>query len=172
MWAGFLLWLKENQIGDITGVLGVLISLVGFVVTLLGIFRSRQAAERAEAAAKDARESIKSLDTVVDFAAAVSLLEEIKRLQRQRQWTILPDRYAYIRKILVTLRTSSRSLSDEHQSVIQEAITNLTLIENQVEKLLESPDQLKAARFNARLSESIDQLVIILEELKSAKVGA
>ena len=171
MWASILAWLKDNQVGDLTGVLGIVISLIGFWVTVAGVVRSHRAAEQAAAAARSARESIRLFDTVVDFSSAIATLEEIKRAHRQAAWSMLPDRYAAIRKLLITLRAANGDLSEGHLSLIQNAIANLQDIEASVERALISPGALKPAKFNALLSEDIDNLVAVLTELKASKTG-
>jgi len=113
MWSTFLLWLRDNQIGDLTGVVGLVLSLFGFAATLIGVSRSKTAAERAEQAARSTRESIRHFETVVDFSGVIAMLEDIKRGHRQEQWPQLLDRYAAIRKVLVTLKATNVDLSAE-----------------------------------------------------------
>lgn len=174
MWAGILLWLKDNQIGDLTGVVGIVISIVGFVVTITGVIKSTSAAERAEVAAKSASESIRLFDTVVDFTAAISILEEIKRAHRSEQWMLLPDRYSAIRKLLISLRAANNDMSDNQILSLQSALTNLVSIERTVEKALKKKDisVLNPTRFNQIISDDIDKLFTALSELKAARTGA
>jgi hypothetical protein len=167
----FLGWLEANRVGDLASIAGVFISVIGFTVTVVGVLRSQSAAERAEKAARETRDSIRLLDTVVDFAAAISTLEEIKRLHRQADWPLLPDRYAHIRKLLITLRATNIDLNDSQKTVIQSALANLYSIENAVERALENPSQLKAAKFNALITTDVDNLLTVLSELKAARIG-
>jgi len=60
--AGILNFITANKIGDLASLAGVVISLVGFAVTVVGVFRSKRASERAEAAARAARDSIRIFD--------------------------------------------------------------------------------------------------------------
>jgi hypothetical protein len=166
-----LSWSVENKIGDLAGLAGVAISLVGFVFTLIGVFKSKNAAQRAEEAAKSTRESIRLLDTVVDFSAAISILEDIKRLHRRNEWNLLPERYSAIRKILITLRSSGQPLSDAHSAAIQSALANLRDIEAQVERAVGNYAALKPAKFNSVISTDIDNLVTVLNELKVSRSG-
>jgi hypothetical protein len=137
----------------------------------VGVFKSKNAAQRAEEASRQTRESIRLLDTVVDFSAAIAILEEIKRAHRQEQWVLLPDRYAAIRKLLILLRASNAELSNSQKSVIQGALTNLSDIERAVERGLVNPASLKPARFNAVLSTDVDNLLTVLAELKATRSG-
>jgi hypothetical protein len=165
--------MEVNRIGDLSGALGIIISLVGFAVTLIGVVKSKTAAQRAEAAAKATRDSIGLLKTVVDFTTAISALEEIKRLHRTNQWVLLPDRYAALRKILVGLRGTDVALSADQQSSLQNALTNLYAVETAVERALEAgAAPAKPAKFNAVLSRDIDALLMALGELQNAHSGA
>ena len=170
-WRAILDWIGENRVGDLVGILGLFVSLIGFFITIVGVTRSQGAARRAEEAAKATRDSIRLLDTVMDFSAAISTLEEIKRMHRRSEWNLLPDRYSTIRKLLITLRSSGQELSDTHSAAIQAALTNLRDIETQVEKSATNQTSLKAAKFNSLISADIDNLLAVLNELKAAKSG-
>lgn len=170
-WELVLRWIVENQIGDVASVVGLLVAIVGFSITVYNVFKSRKAAQRAEVAAKHARDAVRSLDAVVDFSAAISLLEEIKRHHRQQQWVLLPDRYAAIRKLLISLNSSTNDLSDSHRVSVQGALANLTAMEMAVERQLGNPAGLNSAKFNKILSRDIDNLQAALTELKYAKTG-
>jgi hypothetical protein len=174
-WAGqyaaFLSWMEANRIGDLSGIAGISISLIGFTVTVIGMLRSKSAAERAEKAARETRDAIRLLDTVVDFSTAISTLEEIKRLHRQANWALLPDRYASIRKVLVILRSSNLMLTDPQQTVVQEALANLYSIETTVERALAGQTLPKTPKINAIISSDIDRLLTVLAELKASKIG-
>ncbi|MCJ2091438.1 hypothetical protein MKK67_02780 [Methylobacterium sp. J-072] len=171
MWPTFLAWLRDNQIGDLTGVIGLAISLFGFAATLVGVYKSKTAAERAEQAARSTRESIRFFETVVDFSGVIAMLEDIKRGHRQEQWLLLLDRYAAIRKVLVTLRAANVDLSADQQSVIQSALANISIIERDVEAGLNDPSSLQSAHFNQIVSQDIDRLLTVLVEIKSAQTG-
>lgn len=171
MWSNFLAWLRDNQIGDLTGLIGLVLSLFGFAVTLVGVYRSKTAAERAERAARSARESIRLFETVVDFSGVITMLEDIKRGHRQEQWPQLLDRYAAIRKLLVTLKAANVDLSVEQRSEIQLALTNISDIESTVESGLSDPEGLRFEHFNQIVSQDIDRLQSILVAIKGAGAG-
>lgn len=171
LWQLLLTWIIDHRLGDLASIVGLAVSLVGFLITIVGVFKSKGAAQRAEEAARETRESIRLLDTVVDFAGAIAILEEIKRMQRQRSWVLLPDRYATIRKLLISLRSSGQKLTDEQSAVIQSALANLRTIETQVERSLDNADTLKPAKLNALVSDDIDKLLTVLGELRAARVG-
>jgi hypothetical protein len=171
-WTAFLDILAEHRLGDLTGVIGLAVTIVGFAFTLVNVVRSREAAEKALIAAESARSDIRNFETVVDFAGAIALLEEIKRSHRQNEWALLPDRYAALRKTLIGIRKSRPDLSDQHATVVQGAIATLAQIERAVEKALPDVPPNSHVKFNSLLSTNIDDLTGVLTELKFAETGA
>jgi hypothetical protein len=161
-----------HHFGDPASIGDLVLSAIGFALTIFAVFKAKTAAQSAAIAANATRNSIRLMNTVVDFAAAISTLEEIKRLHRANQWPVLPDRYAALRKILVTLRASNSRLNTSQRSAIQNALVNLSELEASVERNLTEPSGLKPAKFNAVISRDIDKLIAALEELKSADTGA
>jgi ABC-type protease/lipase transport system fused ATPase/permease subunit len=104
LWAAFLIWVADYHVGDLASISGVLISVIGFILTVYNVRRSRKAAELARDAAQSAKNSIQTFETVVDLSTVIGLLEEIKRSHRNNQWALLPDRYAALRKTLISVR--------------------------------------------------------------------
>jgi hypothetical protein len=156
----------DNHVGDVAGVLALLISIVGFIATLWNVWRSRSAADRAAAAAEQTRRLIGRFQIVADLSAAVAIMEELRRLHRAGNLDILPDRYAALRKILINVRGTTSSLSDRHQAALQTALTTLRSIESQIERCRTkglSPDFVK---INQLISRDVDDLHPILIELQ------
>jgi hypothetical protein len=164
-----LTWLKEHELASTwADVSGFLIAIFGFGATLWNVSRSKKAAIKAQEAAQSARDSIRRFDTIVDFSTAIAVLEDIKRAHRDKGMSpVLPDRYAAIRKQLIVLRASSADLSDDHRSVIQDAIANLSVMEANVDKATASKTELSVAKFNSLISRDIDKLVDILTGMKA-----
>jgi hypothetical protein len=166
-----LAWAKANDLANSwSDLAGVLLSVIGFALTLTAVFRSKTAAEQARKAAEETRKGIRLLDTVVDFSAAIALLEEIKRSHRQQQWGPLPDKYAAIRKVLITLRNSRIALKESQETAIQNAVVNLVDIERRVEKALaDKSSSLNYAKINSLISEDIDNLLAVMTQLKASE---
>jgi hypothetical protein len=171
LWSGLFSWAIGNHIGDLASIVGLAVSVVGFLVTIYNVVRSRKAAEVAKDAAQRAINSIRSFEAVVDLSSIIGMLEEIKRTQRSNQWSLLPDRYASLRKTLIGLR-ESHDLVEHHSSIIQSTIVSLRDIEDAVEKALPNAPTKSYARFNALLSNNIDDLVRVFAELKESETGA
>lgn len=161
-----LLWIATYRIGDLASIAGVAISLVGFAVTVLNVRRSRSAAERAEAAANDARRLIRGYETITDFSAAIAIMEEIKRLHRVGQIDPLLDRYAALRKTLIEVRKMSPLANQNMDQVIQNAITTLAAMEDLVERARAARSAPNFVQLNQRLSRDIDELYGVFVDMK------
>ena len=93
-------------------------------------------------------------------------MNEIKRLHRVEAWVILPDRYAALRNMLLSIRSMNPDLREEYRTVIQNALQQFSDIEKAVERSLVSNKPLNRARLNAIVSVQVDRLIEILEEIK------
>src|SRR3954471_16736858 len=82
---------------------GDLLGLIGLVITLLQVRSARSAAEHARKAAEQVRDQISTLDTLSEISAAISLLDELKNLQRLGAWDLLLDRLGGLRRRLVRI---------------------------------------------------------------------
>jgi hypothetical protein len=160
-----LQWLIDYHIGDLASIAGVAISVVGFGVTLWNVSRSKSAAERAEAAANEARLLMRSYQTVADFSAAIAIMEEIKRLHRTGQLDVLLDRYAALRKILIGVRKLAPSVDEAMENQIQSAITTLATMEDLIEKCRSDGTSPNFVRLNRLLSRDIDALHSVLVDM-------
>lgn len=167
VWQSFLDLIKNNQIGDLSSIAGVMITIFGFMATFWGILKSKNAATRAEEAANAAKESIRLFDFVVDFSAAIAILEEIKRAHRQGDLTILPDRYSSTKKLLISIMASKITLTNDQMNVVQEATRQISRIEKQIEKMISENKGFDPAKFNNKITENLDSLIRVLAEIKS-----
>jgi GTP1/Obg family GTP-binding protein len=165
---GVLKFISDYHLGDLASVAGVIISVVGFVVTVINVWRSKSAAERAENAANEARRVIRAYQTISDFAAAISLMEEIKVLHRSPQIDMLLDRYSSLRKTLIGVNRISSSLGDDASSKIQNAIATLASMEDLLEETKATGQQPDFARLNRLLARDIDTLHGVLVDMKLA----
>ena len=131
---GLIDFATDGRVGSAASVLGLFATVLGFLITIWNVRRSRTAAEQARAAATTVQRELSRLDAIADVSAAITTMEEIKRLQRQLAWSILPDRYSSLRKHLITIKAAFIGLSDHQRSVLQNAIQHFASIEDHIEK--------------------------------------
>jgi len=134
-------------------------------VTVWNVRRSRSAAERAETAGNEARRVMRSHQTISDFAAAIAIMEEIKRLHRMGQIEPLLDRYGVLRKALIGVRKLSPALSETMDISIQSAITTLAIMEDVIERARAERYSPDFVRLNRLLSIDIDDLHAVLIDI-------
>ncbi len=158
--------ISKRHLGDVASILGFFVSLVGFSWTILLAWRSKKAAEMAQAEVRSVKQAIARSSTIADFSAAITTMNEIKRLHRVEAWVILPDRYAALRNMLLSIRSMNPDLREEYRTVIQNALQQFNDIEKAVERSLVSNKPLNRARLNAIVSVQVDRLIEILEEIK------
>jgi len=166
-----LIWMSLHHVGDLSGVVGVFISVVGFLVTLLTLSRTKKAAEAAADAARQAKDNIKLMDAVAGFGEAVAIIEEMKRHHRNNALQLIPDRCSTVKKILISTKISNQDLSESHQTIIQDCLVTLASIEKTVDDAVINQKKLDPVRLNKILSNKADSLVGILSELKGKTNG-
>jgi hypothetical protein len=108
---------------------------------------------------------MRSYQTVADFAAAIAIMEEIKRLHRTGQLDVLLDRYAALRKVLIGVRKLSPSVDETMENQIQSAITTLATMEDLIEKCRSDGTSPNFVRLNRLLSRDIDALHSVLVDM-------
>lgn len=153
--------------GDVASVAGLAISLVGFAITIVSVLRSKSAAESAAQAANAARNSLLFVSSIAQLASALAVMDEIKRLQRESAWRVIPDRYAALRAKLIAIRSEAEHISDEHNLALQDAIGQLADLEQKVERALSrNATPPNPAKFNEIVSSLLDKLQVVLSALQ------
>jgi len=151
--------------GDLASIAGLLLSVVGFAVTIVSVRRARSAAEQARQAAVEARESIAHYDAIADLSAAIAIMEETKRLQRQSGWPVLLDRYSEIRHRLGAISGSRAALANSQR----QTLTSFRELERVVERAVADPtDRPDVVTINSKVSRHIDEMHDILLSLQRA----
>lgn len=160
------------QWGDIASIVGVILTVGGFIVAFIGIWRSKSAAERARQAAEDARDSIARYDAITDLAAAMTIMEEIKRLQRNGVWTVLAERYSELQRRLTAIRESNVGLSEAQRQKLEKAIETFAESEKKVDRaVLAKADPPNPAKLNDIVSGQIAEVHVVLLSLQRVQTS-
>lgn len=149
---------------------GDVASVVGFAITIYTLLRTKRAAEAAREAAVQVRDRLTGVNTATDFATVLAIIEEIKRLHRVRAWEICLDRYAAVRRLLVSVQESSRNIRDEQRGVLAGAIEQFRIMERSVERARSksAQDDLDIARLNKAASKILDDLNGVMISIREA----
>jgi hypothetical protein len=164
--------LESTTFGNTLNIIALFISIIGFIATFLQARRSKNAAEQAEVAVQQVREDIRNIKLIADFSEALSIMDEIKRLHRHEAWPTLPDRYALLRRLLISIRTGNPDLSQSQKIIIQDTVVHLRTMEKQVESFIAKPrNPLDVSKLNTTIANQVDELYEVLSEIRSA-IGA
>ena len=150
----------------VASIAGVAVSIIGFVVTIIGVWRSRSAAEQAKAAAREARQGILELETIQDFTAVTTIMEEIKRLHRAGAWAVLPDRYTALRKLLGAILAANPDAPDDQKALLVGSINQFRVMENAVERALADKTAPDVVGLNKIVSQKLDKLNEVLSTFR------
>ena len=161
-------YILDNNLGDISSVLGVLISLCGFALTLYAVLKSKSAAQQAKTAAESTKEALVRFETIAKISAAITSMNEIKRLHRVAAWQILPDRYASVRQELVLIRSANPDMNTQHRTSLQGAIQQFSELEQVVETFLSYRNRAtpRASKLNSIVSAQIDKMNELMDSFR------
>ena len=157
-----------SNAADAASLVGLLVALVGFGFTIWGVFRARRAAEGAEVAARAARTNLLKLDAIGTISSVITALEDMKRLHRDGQWEVLPEKYGSARRALIEVRSSELALNEDQETNLQGTISQLAKLEQRVEMYL--PDEaspLSSPQLNKIVARESDKLARVLTQLKN-----
>ncbi|MCK5248026.1 hypothetical protein KAR02_14075 [Candidatus Bipolaricaulota bacterium] len=160
-----------HNIPEWATVLGLLVSVVGFFVTIRNVLSTKTAATQAREAAASAQARMMRFDAAAELSSAVATVAGIKRLQRQKQWSLVLEQYAALRRSLVSVKEGHDEFDDEVRAKLQEAIQDTANAEAQVEEGLPNGDDIGVAKLNARLSGISDVLQMMLIQMKIGEEG-
>ena len=146
---------------NLVGVVGLIATVIGLGIAIWQIIGARRAAESAENAASAARrasvetrEAIHGVLTVSDLQRVIGYVQQIKSFHRERKWDICLNMYQTLRSSLADIRAQLPDSASRHRLTLQDAIAEVTLIEDEVEAALEdSVDPVDWQQFNSTLNE-------------------
>jgi hypothetical protein len=159
--------LIEKHWGDVASVLG-------FALTIWFAWRAKTAAEQARDAADEVRDQISRFDTTAELSAAITIIEEIMRLQRTQAWEIVwdivLDRHAILRGHLV--RSQAGIESEALRASVRDMIGHFRIMVGEIERARTEKEQSKldTAAFNQRLSDQIEMLEKVRIDVKKAGI--
>ena len=154
--------------GNIASVAGLIVSMVGFWFAIAQIRRSRTAAEAAREAANAARDRIAANLTIADLTRASDRIQELKELHRVQAWSRVLDRYPEVRRSLVEIRERHPGLTPQQLGILQNAVSQISIMEGEVETALAGNSAPSGTRFNpilSRIQLTLDEAVAQLQRV-------
>jgi hypothetical protein len=169
---GVLDYLSKNYVADFANYLGILLTIIGFAITIHDVRKSKKSIDAAKSEigiqVNKVREDIRRIDTVSDLTTAIAMMDEIRVLQRDCQWQILPDRYSSLRKLIISIKKTYPQLSDNQKVILQEALQHITDIDLKIEKsMIKNNAPSDIPTINRILSQQKDNVYEMLIELRN-----
>lgn len=148
---------------------GDLASLLGLALTIWFAWRAKTASEQARDAARDAVARVMTLDTVADLSAALTIMEEVLRLQRLGAWDIILDRCATL-QLHLARSGQAPDVSEACRGSIKTAAGQFVIIMDEIETF--RTDQQKrefdSVRFNRTVVTEMTSVEIARTSLRKA----
>lgn len=146
---------------------GSFVSLAGLVVSFGGLWwaivragqartsaqESRDAAAAAQKASEETQNAIKRTLTIVDLQKAIALVDRLKLLHRDSKWEMSLGHYQTLRAMLADIESSYPDTTEDVSIVLREAVLQISVMENNVDRALQENSTPSAARnFNPQLN--------------------
>ncbi|MEO5926895.1 MAG: hypothetical protein ABIR70_23980 [Bryobacteraceae bacterium] len=142
-------------------------SIAGLLLTVWTLFQAKAAASTA----REVKARMFSLDTLSELSAAITLLGEVKTLQRLAAWDLVLDRYGHVRRHLVRIANLNDQLSPAHLAEVAWALNQFRTMEKKLEssRSAVARDTIDPAKYNEIVSKGIEKLESVMIAIK--KVG-
>lgn len=159
----------QHHWGDYASIVGLAVAVIGFGVTYVNVVRSRKAAEQAEAAVASLREKQQLMDVARDLSLALAIMDEVKRLNREKSWVILIDRYSVLKRTLILVKASDIKLTQHQRFQVQGTIQQVATIEDQIECVVDGKEEAPSVpQLNKVISRQMDSLIEIIAEIRNS----
>lgn len=153
-----------EHLADFASVAGLAVSVIGFVVTIATLVSAKKAVAKL-------RDVALRTVTIADCSAAITVMGEIARLHRAGAWPQLPDRYAEVRRLVVSVKEYDKQLTAGERTELQGAVTQFAILANKVERVISGVEQARSDQLNKILAEQEDRvqriMVSVLNKLKA-----
>ena len=121
-----------NDWGGLISLIGAILSLIGLTAALLAAQRAEKARDAAEKARNETRIALARALTTVELQRAIALVQQIKYLHQEGLWLVSSALYQTLRVMLIDIEVRHPAITSELQRQLQEAILQITEIDNRV----------------------------------------
>ena len=112
--------------------IGAILSLIGLFAALFAAYRAKRAEAAAEEARRETQVAMDRALTTVDLERAIALVQRLKYLHQQGQWTVSSALYQTLRVMLIDIEARYPANAPELQQRLHLAIIQVTEIDNNV----------------------------------------
>lgn len=147
------------------GLLSLIITIIGFPIAIWRAIQARNSAAAAEAASKETREAIAQILNVVELQRAIAVIQRLKVLHRDSKWEASLEHYQTLRAMLADIDARYPSSTPELHTTLREAIPQIKVIEDSVDRATHEGTSPSGARNFNRV---LNTLQANLEEIASS----
>jgi hypothetical protein len=122
--------------GNLASVIGLVTSVIGFILIIWGVIAAKNAAEKAEAAANNAKRRILKSQAVEDCTRAILLMGQIKSMYLNSEWKNVLSKYTELQSTLVELTNNDIGLSPQEVDFIMNATTLFGQMESRIVRVV------------------------------------
>ena len=153
-----------GQWGGFISVIGVLVSLVALIFAAYQAYRARSASEAARKASEQAIARLNSYLQAVDFERAIGLIQRVKILQNNGQWSSALEHYQTVRSMMSNIIARLPPERNDFREKLTTGRTVVKTIEDAVQRRISGTI---SDQFRARLQEQLNDVQVNLEEVAS-----
>lgn len=165
-------YIVNNDLGDVASVVGIVITIIGFGVTLWQVYRSKSASLQAKESVEHFQKEVLKYKTVSDLSETISMVNEIKELNRQSEWKLLLHRYSDLKRRFIDIKQSNIEFTKFQNQNIQDMIFAIDdicdIVENIVNKNVQE-DEFDITKINRIITKHADGIFGILIKIKSVR---
>ncbi len=161
------------------------VGIGGLIAGILGLrfaFLANQSAQLAKRAATSAEEAANSARTeaqraltrdlsLVDIERAIASISRLKELHRRGNWEAAVPLYPDLRRTLSDIRVSIPTNLDQFRDAINDAVPQVTLMEDQVSRALHESTELENAPELSEILNGIQQDLETLQQLVLSRMS-
>lgn len=99
----------QDHWGDLSSLVGLLVSLFGLIWAIKVAYGAKTAAEAARSGATEAARRIERSMGRLDLSRAIDLIQRLKGLHRENRWEAALEQYQSLRKMISDISAAYRS---------------------------------------------------------------
>lgn len=153
-----------DSAGSIASIAGALVSSIALAIAIYHIIKLRGEAHAARAAAEEAQRLIRRETTGTDLTRLSERIQSLIRLLRDGNRELALERFPDIRNLFIDIRRHHPNLTSDHRSRIQDTITSIMDMQNELDASSDGIQIEVRTRFITDLTDFQTNLLVELED--------
>jgi ppGpp synthetase/RelA/SpoT-type nucleotidyltranferase len=144
---------NKTDAGFYVTIIGSLITIVGFIITILQIMKTKKISNAAYSAALEAKSAIKNTIAISNLSARVKSIQEIQNDILHEKNDVAYLHTKDLLHALIEIRQLTVSKEHNENEEITKMITQLGILQRQLESAIYKKDKIDVLKANRKLSE-------------------